>query len=316
MSTNVKYTVALTGATGFLGGHVLQALIEAGYIVRALTRQEQPSQANVTWIKGSLSDPASLAALAKQADCMIHLAGLTKAKNRSTFFAVNRDGTDRVLKAAADANVKRFLLISSLAAREPHLSHYAASKAAAEGLVLNREWPFESLVLRPPAIYGPNDYEILKIIKATKFGVLPAPGGRKNRFSMIHVRDLADAIVAAISMKKFTQPMPMEIDDGTETGYSIENVADAIASLEENKKITTIPIPYFVLSGLGAVNLLLANVAQFAPMLTPAKAKELCHDDWTVNEASRFYPSGWHPKFNLPNGLKNTIEWYRQNDLL
>lgn len=316
MAKKIKYRVALTGATGFLGKHVLDELVAADYNVRALTRRDQPLRQGVEWVRGDLTDPAALAALVKRSDMVIHVAGLTKANSRSEFFQVNRDGTERLLRASRDAGVTRFLLISSLAAREPQLSHYAASKAAAESLVLDRTWPFERLVIRPPGIYGPGDMEILKILKTTKYGILPAPGSVKNRFSMIHGIDLARGIVASLEAKDFNHPFAVEMDDGHTGGYTIKQVAKALADGTEAKQAKTLPLPRVLLMGIGGINLMISKATGKAPMLTPAKANELSHADWAVHEVLRWQPNGWSAEYDLASGMKNTIEWYRQQDLL
>lgn len=308
--------MALTGATGFLGSHLLEALLDKGYKVRALTRRNQQLRANVEWIRGDLSDPAAMMALTKNTDIVIHAAGLIMAKTRSEFFRINRDGTERLLKCSATNGIKRFLFISSVTAREPHLSHYAASKAAAEGLILDREWPFETLVMRPPAIYGPGDMEILKILKATKYGFLPAPGSRKNRFSMIHGADLARAIAILINFKSFTHKPVIEIDDGKENGYTVPDVAKCVAEATGDKLVKCIPIPLWALEPLASINLLISKVFSTTPMLTPAKANELSHPDWTASADKKLFIRGWEVEHDLTSGLKNTIEWYRQNKFL
>lgn len=312
----MKQTVALTGATGFLGRHLLDVLLTDGYKVRALTRKNQELRTNVEWIRGDLSDPAAMTALTKNTDIVVHAAGLIKAKSRTEFFRINRDGTERLLKSARDNGIKRFLFLSSIAAREPHLSHYAASKAAAEGLLLDREWPFETLVMRPPGIYGPGDMEILKILKATKYGFLPAPGNMKNRFSMIHAVDLARSISLLIKSKSFGAKNLIEIDDGKENGYTIPEVAICIADATGDKIAKCISIPRWILQSFGGINLLISKALSTTPMLTPAKANELSHADWTVSSERKISINGWKIKHDLTSGLKNTIEWYRQNKFL
>ena len=312
----MKQIVALTGATGFLGRHLLEALLDKGFVVRALTRRNQEPRAGVEWVRGDIVDPAAMMALTRRADIVIHAAGLIKAKTRSEFFRINRDGTERLLKSASENGVKRFLFISSLAAREPHLSHYAASKAAAESLILDRKWPYETLIMRPPAIYGPGDMEILKILKATKYGFLPAPGSIKNRFSMIHGADLAKAISILINFKAFTQKPIFEIDDGKEKGYTIPDIAQAIAAATGEAPVKCIPIPSWAIKPLSSINLMISKVFSTTPMLTPSKAAELIHSDWTASPTKNIYIRGWQIEHDLTSGLKNTIEWYRHNKFM
>ena len=305
--------VALTGATGFLGGHVLPALVEAGFTVKALTRRAQAQTEGVEWISGSLDDDTSLAALVEEADIVIHLVGLTKAITRDEFFDVNVTGSKRLFDAVQTAGVSHVVHVSSMAAREPRLSHYGASKAGTELLLTARKWSFSWTILRPPAIYGPGDKEILKLFKATKFGLLPAPGSTKNRFSMIHAADLATAIVALCD--KNNKQAVLEVDDNHVGAYGI---SDVIAALPEGKgdKVKAVPVPFAILGTLGGINDLIARAINKPFMLTLSTARYLAHPDWTVKEARRFKHANWSPQFDLKAGLRDTLDWYRKNDLL
>lgn len=311
--TDSGQTIALTGATGFLGGHVLQELVDNGYGVKALTRRPQKDRPNVEWIEGSLDDPESLRRLVSGSDILMHLAGLTKALNRDIFFDVNVGGSKSLFNAAQDADVDHVVHVSSMAAREPRLSHYGASKAGADLLLTARKWSFSWTIVRPPAIYGPGDKEILKLLKATRYGVLPAPGGTKNRFSMIHAADLAKALVALCD--KSNGQAIVEIDDGMTGGYTVSDVAKAMPD-GGGQKTRTIPVPFPLLGTIGAVNGLIARVINRPAMLTLSTANYLCHPDWTVKEPRRFKHANWSPQFDLKAGLLDTIEWYRKNDLL
>lgn len=306
-------TVALTGATGFLGGHVLKELQTAGFKIKALTRKPQAEHDEVDWITGALDDAESLATLVQGADILIHLAGLTKALSRDAFFDVNVKGSLALFNAAAAAGVKHIVHISSLAAREPELSHYGASKAGTELLLTARKWPFSWTIVRPPAIYGPGDMEILKLFQATRFGILPAPGSKKNRFSMIHASDLARAI--SVMCDHSNKAALIEIDDGKTGGYTIADVALALP-ISKDKALKQIALPYFLMAGLGAVNQLFSSVTRKPAMLTVSTARYLCHPDWTVREPRRFKHAQWMPQFDLKKGLADTIDWYRKKDLL
>lgn len=305
--------IALTGATGFLGGHVLRALESKGYRVKALTRTPKQNTDTIEWVKGSLTDEASLHKLVEGCDILLHLAGLTKALNRDIFFDINVGGSKTMLKAAQAAGVSHVIHVSSLSAREPRLSHYGASKAGAELLLTGRKWPFSWTIVRPPAIYGPGDKEILKLLKATRFGLLPAPGSVKNRFSMIHASDLADALV--VLCDKSNGQAIIEIDDGLAGGYTVKDVAKALPD-GETKTTKAISVPFPVLGSVGAINGLIAKAINRPAMLTLSTARYLSHADWTVKEPRRFKHPHWSPHFDLKAGLLDTIEWYRKNDLL
>lgn len=306
-------TIALTGATGFLGGHVLRELVEKGHKVKALTRRPQKETRNIEWVEGALDDAESLTRLVKGCDILLHIAGLTKALSRDIFFDVNVGGSKSLFNAASAVGVSHVIHISSMAAREPRLSHYGASKAGADMLLTARKWPFSWTIVRPPAIYGPGDKEILKLLKATKFGILPAPGGTKNRFSMIHAADLAKALVALCD--KSNGQAIVEIDDGMTGGYTVSDVAKALPD-GTGEKMRAIPLPLPVLGSIGAINGLVARAINRPAMLTLSTANYLCHPDWTVKEPRRFKHANWSPQFDLKAGLLDTIDWYRKNDLL
>jgi len=306
-------TIALTGGTGFLGGHVINSLLGAGYRIQALTRRPQDDREGITWIEGSLSDRDTLIKLCTGADTLINLAGLTKAVNRDTFFDVNVANTKNVFDAAAKTGIRHVLHISSLAAREPRLSHYGASKAGTELLLTARKWPFSWTILRPPGIYGPGDKEILKLLKATKFGILPAPGSVKNRVSLIHAHDLANAIT--ILCDGSHSASILEIDDGKTGGYQIAEIAQALMN-DGAKAPKIFSLPFWVMGTIGAVNGMIASAINRPAMLTLSTARYLCHEDWTVREPRRPHLPDWSPHFDLKAGLKDTTDWYRKNGLL
>jgi len=305
--------IALTGGTGFLGAHVINSLLDAGHKVTALTRRPQEERTGVTWIEGSLTETDSLDLLCKKADVLINLAGLTKALSRDAFFDINVTATKNVFDAAVRGHVKHVLHISSLAAREPRLSHYGASKAGTELLLTARKWPFTWTIVRPPAIYGPGDKEILKLLKATKLGILPAPGNTKNRVSMIHARDMADAITLLSDGSNGSAIL--EIDDGKTGGYQLTDIAAALAGPEQ-KSPTVFSLPFWAIGTIGAVNGMIASAINRPAMLTLSTARYLCHNDWTVREPRRPHLPNWSPQFDLKAGLKDTTDWYRKNGLL
>ncbi|WP_417450812.1 NAD-dependent epimerase/dehydratase family protein [Kordiimonas sp.] len=306
-------TVALTGATGFLGLHSIECFLQAGFAVRALTRREQPDRDGVTWVRGDLEDEAALNTLMSGAQILVHMAALTKALSRDIFFDVNVGGTKRVLTTAKHQGIARVIHVSSLAAREPQLSHYGASKAASELLLSARDWPFSWTIVRPPAIYGPGDKEILKLLTATRFGILPAPGRKTNRFAMIHGHDMAMALVAFAHGGN--EKAIVEVDDRKPGGYTLGDIAAALPSGRVRKPFI-IPLPFPILGFIGLINGILAALSRRPAMLTLSTARYLCHSDWTARSSRRPSLENWAPQFDLKAGLEDTIGWYRKNGLL
>jgi nucleoside-diphosphate-sugar epimerase len=292
--------VALTGGTGFLGGHILHRLLEAGHEVRGLARKPQPARTGVTLIAGALDNEASLITLCDGADAVIHVAGVVNG-SAEAFDQSNRVGTLAMLHAAEAAHVDRFVHVSSLAAREPQLSLYGASKRAAEDAVITstRDWR----IVRPPAIYGPGDTDNLELFKFAKRGVVPLP--RAGRMSLIHADDLARLIVTMTGVT--TSHAFFEADDGRENGWSHQEYARAIGAAVGRTPVT-LRLPNAVL-GLGAA--LDGMVRRTNAKLTPDRVSYMTHPDWVIDSAKRPPHALWQPEIATAQGLKDTAFWYR-----
>lgn len=299
--------VAVTGASGFVGSSVLDCLCQAGYHVKALTRRDQEDRDGVTWIKGALDNQASLNQLCQGSDCIIHIAGAVNAPNRAGFEAANVDGTAAILKAAKENDARRFIHISSLSAREPALSIYGASKAKAEKLVgaSMLDWT----MIRPPAIYGPADMEMLDLFKMAQKGyVLLPPSGRA---SFLHVHDLARLIVALIPPHEDATAQIFEADDG-EGGWSHTAFGRAVG-LAVDKHVTAISAPKFMLKIAAIFDRLFRGKKA---KLTIDRANYLSHPDWVIDRANVPSLTLWQPQIPTRMGLKETARWYRKHGLI
>ncbi|ODT89599.1 NAD-dependent epimerase/dehydratase family protein [Phenylobacterium sp. SCN 70-31] len=301
--------VAVTGATGFLGRRVVQALGEDGWTVRILARRDPIEP---LWrafepevVPGGLEDAPALDALCADADVVIHAAGLVKARSRAAFDAVNVAGARRVAEAAKTAGTPHVVLVSSLTAREPQLSHYAASKRAGEAAMAEVLENRLSIV-RPCAIYGPGDRELLPVFQAAALSpVLPVPD-EAARVAMIHVADAARQ-TAAIAATRPTGAAHA-LCDSRPDGYSWrELMSAAAAACGATPRLAR--VPKTLIRAIGITNdftMLLGRTA----MLSSAKARELLHRDWSVPEAERL--AGLPPpQFDLTDGFAHTVAWYR-----
>ena len=295
--------VALTGATGFIGRNIAEQLIAEGHAVRALTRRPQVERAGLTWIRGDLEDPLSLASLVAGTVAVIHCAGAVRGAGAGHFQHVNRDGTRAVTAAALQsAPTSRFLLISSLAARQPALSWYADSKRAAE-LVLEGEARLQWTIFRPPAVYGPGDREILPLFQAMRRGWLPVVGPPGARFSLLHVSDLAGAVSAWLAADASRLAwQTFELDDGMPQGYDWNAVRE-LAQHAWGRTIRSVPVPLAVVRSAAWINLALARATGRAPMLTPGKVRELSHANWVCDNARIMQNLGWKPEIRLADAL-------------
>jgi nucleoside-diphosphate-sugar epimerase len=304
--------VALTGATGFIGTVLREHLTAAGYAVRAQYRPRNgrvlQSAPGLKWIAGDLDDTDALAALLQGADAVVHCAGSVRGARREDFDRVNEKGVLEVARAAAsEAGCRRFVLLSSLAAREPELSDYARSKRLGEEALAANAGDLVWTALRPPAVYGPGDKEMLPLFEGMQRGLAPIPGDGKGRFSLIHVADLASAVVAWLGTDSGSGNI-YELDDGHERGYDWDTVlATASRVLRGNAPIRRLPVPTPVLRVVGGINLAAARVFGYAPMLTPGKVREVTHDDWVCDGSSFERATGWRPVFGFERGLADTL---------
>lgn len=301
-------TVAVTGATGFVGRHVLEALDGRGWNVRLLARHTpaEPLPESTTVTTGSLEDEAALAKLTDGADTILHLAGAIAAPTRGEFFTINQEGTRRLAEAAQRAGVKRFVHMSSLAAREPQLSGYAASKRAAEDVLSGAA--VNVAIIRAPAVYGPGDKATLPLIQQLTARYPLIPSKAASRFSLIYAKDLARIAIAALN-DEWTGLR--DADDGREQGYCWADLAATLATLEDHK-ITPLFLPESLASG---VSWLVANGASLLrrpAMITPGKVRELYHHDWLSREPVLRAD----PPTVLAQGLSQTLAWYRQKGWL
>ncbi len=296
--------LAVTGGTGFVGGHLLALAAARGHTVRALTRRPQPTLPGVEWIAGDLAHPGDLCA---GTDAVIHIAGTINAPDRVTFDAGNVAGTASIVDAARAAGVRRLVHVSSLAAREADLSDYGASKAAAEAVVAASG--LDAAIVRPPGVYGPGDRETLPVFQMVARGVAILPGD--GRFSLIEVGDLCSALLA-VADSGVTGVA--EVDDG-HGGYSHADLARAIG-VAVGRTPVLVRLPLGVLRVGATVATALARVQRRTPMISHDRARYLAHPDWVAATGRGLPPTLWRPATDLPAGLARAVAWYRAHGWL
>lgn len=298
--------IALTGGTGFVGSHAIEAALAAGHQLRALTRRPQAERAGVTWVEGALDQPDSLTELMRGADAVLHIAGVINAPDREGFVAGNVDGTRAVIEAAQAAGIRRFVQVSSLAAREPQLSLYGWSKAEADKVLLATD--LDWTIVRPPAIFGPRDQEMLELFKLAKTHVMPLPpaGGR---MSVIAVGELVRLLVALPASNALSREI-VEPDDGAANGWDHRDFARALGTAT-GRKVLPLPLPRFVLNAIAALDGLFRGKKA---KLTPDRVAYFCHPDWVSH--ARPPADVWAPQQPTPEALAETAAWYRANGQL
>ena len=297
--------VAVTGLTGFIGRRLAIKLTAASIDTRAIVRRPAAvlDGCIAPWV-AALDDVDALADALAGVDAVVHLAGTVRGVGPGDFAGANSHAVTHLCAAARrQAKPPAMLLVSSLAATEPQLSHYAASKRAGEqALAAHAE--IDSTVIRPPAVYGPGDREMTPLFRLMRHGWVLVPGNAAQKLSFLYVDDLADAILCWLQAPRQFQGRMFSIDDGTEDGYDWRAIAAAAGA----RKMRELVIPTALLQAAAMVNVGLSRLLGRAPMLTPGKVRELGHDRWVGDGDDFAAATGWQPRHNLASGLEVTLK--------
>ena len=296
-------TIAVTGATGFVGQALLDQAEAEGIQIRALARKAQSARSTVEWVSGDLDNSAALRQLVRGVEAVIHVAGVVN--DAAQFETGNVRGTLNVIEAAKAAGVQRLIHVSSLSAREPELSAYGASKARAEKLVSasGLDWT----MVRPPGIYGPRDVDYFEMFRMARWGLLPVPP-KEGRSSLIHVDDLARLLLALVPGGEGVTHHTFEPHDGRDGGWSHYELARAIGWAMSRR-------PWVL--HLSRTSLERAARAdrffrRGKARLTADRVGYMSHPDWVVSAGAAPPANLWLPQVPTREGFKATAEWYRK----
>lgn len=317
----------VTGGTGFVGSHLLEALgrhgIETRALVRSIARAEALGLPAVEWVRGDLGDPAALARAASGVDMILHVAGLVAGRSPEEYHEVNVEGTRRLL-AASEQTGARFILVSSLAAGGPTVpgrpllghepprpvSSYGRSKLAAETVV--REGPLAWSIIRPPTVYGPRDTEVLRLFRSAAWSIAPVFGTGEQELSLVYGPDLAEALVAtALAPEAIGRILyPAHPERVTQAGLA-RAVGEAMG---RSVRVTRVPVALAraALRVTGAT----ARLTGRRTLLTPDKGNEFFQAAWTCDPAGLEEATGWRATHDLATGLARTAAWYRAHGWL
>lgn len=312
----------VTGATGFIGSHLVEELLKRGYSVTCLIRKTS----NLKWIEGldvSLAygdclEKESLLNAVADFDYIFHLAGLTKAVNEKDFFSVNATGTENLIQTVTEKNpdIKRFVYLSSLAATGPShngkpvketvepepVSAYGKSKLEGERIVLRYKNLIPITIIRPPAVYGPRDRDMYIFFKMLKKGIFVYWG--KCYYSLLYVDDLVKGIIISAESKT-AEGETYYLSDGRM--HSNEEIANAISSAVGAKptrlRIPGLIMPFF--AGIGQ------KFSKKGSIINRDKLRELRHPYWICDSLKAKNELGFVPKVGIKEGVKWTADWYR-----
>jgi nucleoside-diphosphate-sugar epimerase len=326
------HTILVTGASGFVGGHIVRLLRARQVAVRCLVRRTsrldfiQSSAPEIVW--GDVNDPDSLGAALDGVEGVIHCAGITKARSRAEFFRVNAEGSRNLYAACGEyrCHLAKIVHISSLAAlgpafngkpveedTPPHpISDYGESKLAAHRIAERYMKELPVSIILPPAVYGPRDVDFLVYFKLIARGFAPLVGRRPRFLSLIYAQDLAEAAVQAFFSDRATGRSYL-VNDG-ET-YSWTGVVDAVgrAMLREPRRIY---IPVALARFLGRLGDLGAGLTGKALLLSSQKVHEFCQNAWICSSLRIAEELGFCPCWNIESGMRETYSWYKENGWL
>jgi dihydroflavonol-4-reductase len=322
--------VLLTGATGFVGSHVLGFLntyahVETYALIRNLAKLKILEGNRFHTLRGDLFNVPSLP---RNLDCVIHVAGLTKARKLADYYTVNQQGTASLFQALeAQGNVPgRFILLSSLAAAGPSkagraaredlpprpITHYGRSKLLGEQEALKHKHKFPVTIVRVGAVYGPRDTDFLDYFKLIKKGILPRFGTKKRLYTFCHAADLAKGL-GLISQKTLKSGEIFNISHPTPHVW--EDLGSAAARHLGVKPIR-ITIPLSLVYVAAVFSEIGGKLTGRPSIVSREKFRDLKQDGWVVDTNKAQSLLGFSPDFPLEEGVADTLDWYIGNRLL
>lgn len=312
----------VTGATGFIGSHLVEELIKRGYLVTCLARKTS----NLKWIEGlkadilfgDCEDEGSLNQLPADLDIVFHLAGLTKARRDKDFFCVNGRGTENLLKTVLVRvpGLKRFVYLSSLAAAGPSrnglpvdeasetrpVSSYGRSKLAGEESVARYGDRIPATIIRPPAVYGPRDRDFCVLFKMLKKGFYPHWG--KCYYSLLYVDDLIRGLMMAAE-EKDAEGGTYFLSDGNV--HSDEELVDEITSAL-GARVVKMRVPKPIMTLLARLN---DRLSRKVSIISGDRINDIKYSNWTCDSSKAEKDFKFIPKVTIKEGIKWTADWYR-----
>lgn len=328
----MKIKAFITGATGFVGSHLVDSLIDKGWEIRCLKRKTSSIKwfdgKNITFIEGDLFSNSVLEKAIEDVDFIFHVAGVVKAKSEADFKKSNYLATKNLIEICnrVNPNLKKFVHISSQAVCGPTpgdepidekyipspITAYARTKLLAEKEVLKYKDKFPVVIIRPPAVYGPRDTEIFIYFKTYNIGINSIIGFGDKYLSIVYISDLIKGIEQAAESKLQSGEIFFICDDKV---YNWDEISNVTAKLM-NKKAFKIRVPHWVVYTAGAFAEFFGLFSKKPATLNLEKCKDITQKYWTCSNRKAKELLGFKPEYNLEAGFAETIKWYKKEGWL
>jgi nucleoside-diphosphate-sugar epimerase len=321
-------TVLITGATGFVGSHTVEAFARRGCRIRAVVRRtsriDHLASLGAEAVTAPLDDADALREAVRGASAVVHLAALTRAENEAAFDRVNREATSLLASVAVEAGVERLVYLSSLAAVGPAtrdrpvcrdtaarpLTAYGRSKLAGERAWREIGGP-AATILRAPAVYGPRDRDVYHFFRMARFGILPVPTGVERWLQMVHVADLAESVAAAAL---------------AESAHGVYHIAESraytwkemcrLVAAAVGSRARFVPVPPAVIAAAGAFSETASRIVRRPGIFDRDKAREMLAPGWLCETEAAAADFGFRARIALAEGFAETARWYRAAGML
>jgi dihydroflavonol-4-reductase len=322
----------VTGGTGFIGSHLVEALLKKGIQVRCLLRKTS----DLKWLKGlpievhwgDCNDKNSLREAVEGVEQVFHLAGVTKAVHEKTYFEVNAFGTENLIHACLENNprIQKFIYLSSQAAAGPcrngnkkkesdqckPISPYGQSKQMGEELAMAHAQELPLLILRPSAVYGPRERDIYTFFKLLSKRIKPCLPSKDQHISLCYVEDIIQAILLAAQVKGSSGEI-FFLSDGQD--YRLEEIGDIFAQAM-GVNAFCIRVPEWMIIGMASFSEYLSKLSGKPPLLNKGKVEEILQRNWVCDITKAKTALGFEPHISLAQGAKLTFEWYKKENWL
>ena len=322
----------VTGGTGFIGSHLVEALVHRGDHVRCLVR----SKMHLGWVKnspvefvvGNCLEKNSLEQAVKDVDYVFHLAGVTTAVKEKTYFEVNALGTENLIEACIEHNnrLKKLIYLSSQAAAGPSpsgankkesdpcepVSPYGKSKLHGEQSALCHSHELPLVILRPCSVYGPRDRSFYTLFKCVSKGVLPCIADHDQHISLCYVEDLVRAILLAAETHTESGGV-FFLSDGRD--YRMEEIGDMFAQALEMRALR-LRLPKRMLFGMAFIAECFSRLTGNPSIMNRGKVEEMIRKNWVVDITKARTVLGFEPRMSLARGAELAVAWYKKENWL